>query len=164
MFDAPGAGTSAGEGTTLIGLNLEGAAVGYYIDANETFHAFLRSSHGKYTTFEAPGACPGNIPSGCHGSGAWDINAFGVVVGPYEDTSGNYVAHTFIRTPDGKFTTFAVPGSSMEAGQGTLPSSFSGLNQFGAITGLYYDANNTFHGYLRYPNGTFVDFEAPGRI
>jgi predicted membrane protein len=162
VFDAPGAGTASGEGTTVIGLNLQGTTAGYYIDANQTFHAFLRSSNGKYTTFEAPGACTGTIPTGCHGSGAWDINAFGIAVGPYEDTSGNYVAHTFIRFPNGYITTFAVPGSSMQAGQGTLPASLTGLNQYGAITGLYYDANNTFHSYLRSPNGKFVDFEAPG--
>ena len=50
----------------------------------------------------------------------------------------------------------------MEAGQGTLPASLSGLNDFGAITGLYYDANNVFHGFLRKPDGTFIKFEAPG--
>ena len=64
--------------------------------------------------------------------------------------------------PDGTITTFEVPGSSMEAGQGTLPASFSGLNNLGAITGLWYDENNNFHGFLRSPDGTFADFEAPG--
>ena len=76
--------------------------------------------------------------------------------------SGNFVAHTYVRSPNGTFTTFAVPGSSMEAGQGTLPASLSGLNDFGAISGLYYDANNVFHGFLRKPGGTFIKFEAPG--
>jgi len=50
----------------------------------------------------------------------------------------------------------------MESGQGTLPASLSGLNDFGAITGLYYDVNNVFHGYLRNPDGRFIKFEAPG--
>jgi hypothetical protein len=50
----------------------------------------------------------------------------------------------------------------MEAGQGTLPAGFSGLNVWGAITGVYYDANNGFHGYLRTPEGNFITFEAPG--
>ncbi|HET6218650.1 MAG TPA: hypothetical protein VFE27_16630 [Acidobacteriaceae bacterium] len=31
-----------------------------------------------------------------------------------------------------------------------------------AITGQYYDANNTFHGFLRDPFGHFTTFEAPG--
>jgi hypothetical protein len=159
-FDDPHATNLAGGGTNVVGMNLEGAVVGAYITA--TYHGFVRSPEGKFTTVDWPGACAMSISEGCHGSGVWDINTFGTMVGPYEDTSGNFVAHTGIRTPDGKVTTFAVPGSSMEAGQGTLPASFSGLNQWGAITGLYYDANNGFHGYLRSPWGTFIKFEAPG--
>jgi probable HAF family extracellular repeat protein len=50
----------------------------------------------------------------------------------------------------------------MLAGEGTLPASFSGLNQWGAITGLYYDVNYVFHGYVRDPAENFHDFEAPG--
>ena len=50
----------------------------------------------------------------------------------------------------------------MEAGQGTLPASFSGLNDSGTIAGQYYDANNTFHGYVRDSSGHFTTYEAPG--
>ena len=160
-FDAPGAGTSPGQGTTVLGLNLEGAVVGFFLNA-KTYYAFARTPDGKFKTFSAPGACNMSVEEGCHGTGAWNINFFGTIVGPYEDTSGNFVAHTFVRSSDGRFVTFEVPGSSMEAGQGTLPASLSGLNDFGAITGLYYDANNVFHGFLRKPDGTFIKFEAPG--
>ena len=160
-FDAPGAGTAAGQGTIVIGLNLEGSVVGAFLNAN-TYYGFVRTPDGKFKTFAAPGACNMSVDEGCHGTGAWNINFFGTIVGPYEDTSGNFVAHTFVRNPNGTFTTFAVPGSSMEAGQGTLPASLSGLNDFGAITGLYYDVNNVFHGFLRKPDGTFIKFEAPG--
>ena len=160
-FDPPGSGTAPGQGTIVHGLNLEGSIVGAFLNAN-TFYGFVRTPDGKYKTFAAPGACNMSIDDGCHGTGAWNINFFGTIVGPYEDTSGNFVAHTFVRSPNGTFTTFAVPGSSMEAGQGTLPASLSGLNDLGAITGLYYDANNVFHGYLRNPSGTFIKFEAPG--
>jgi uncharacterized membrane protein len=164
-FDPPGTAQISYpgfEGSGAIGLNAEGAVVGYFVDANFAVHAYIRNPDGKFITYDSPGACTTSQNVGCHGSGAWNINALGVAVGPYEDTSGNFVAHVAIRFPDGKFTTFAVPGSSMEAGQGTLPASFSGLNLSGQITGLYYDANNTFHGYLRNPDGKFVDFEAPG--
>lgn len=159
-FDDPDATVQAGGGTIVVGMNLEGATVGAYL--TETYHGFVRSPDGKFTTVDWPGACAMSVSQGCHGSGVWNINAFGTMVGPYEDTSGNFVAHTAIRTPDGKITTFAVPGSSQEAGQGTLPASFSGLNQWGEITGLYYDANNGFHGYLRSRDGKFITFEAPG--
>jgi hypothetical protein len=164
-FDPPGTNQSfypGANGSAAIGLNAEGAVVGYFVDANFVTHAYLRTPDGKFTTYDWPGACTTSQNAGCHGSGAWNINALGVVVGPYEDTSGNFVAHTGIRFPDGKITTFEVPGSSMEAGQGTLPAGFSGLNVWGAITGVYYDANYGFHGYLRTPEGNFITFEAPG--
>ena len=42
-FDAPNAGTGAGQGTSPLGINREGAITGYYIDANNVGHGFLRS-------------------------------------------------------------------------------------------------------------------------
>ena len=153
-FDAPGAGTAPGQGTIVHGLNLQGSIVGSFLGAN-TYQGYVRTPEGKFKTFAAPGACNMSVDEGCHGTGAWNINFFGTIVGPYEDTSGNFVAHTFVRSSDGRFMTFEVPGSSMQAGQGTLPASLSGLNDFGAITGLYYDANNVFHGFLRKPRWHF---------
>ena len=160
-FDGPGTATGAAAFTRPNAINLEGAIAGSYLDAGGAFHGFVRSAGGKFTTFVAPGECTGGVNQGCHGTGAWNINLFGTIVGAYEDASGDFVAHTFIRSPSGKFTRFAVPGSSKKAGQGTLPARSSGLNTEGAITGLYYDANNAFHGFLRNPNGTFIKFEAP---
>jgi uncharacterized membrane protein len=161
-FDTPWTGTGAAAFTNPRAISLDGTIVGGYLDTNAAFHAFRRSPDGTFINFVAPGECTTNVPAGCHGTGAWDINLFGTIVGAYEDTSGNFVAHTYIRSPDGKFKTFSVPGSSQQAGQGTLPATASGLNVEGAITGLYYDANNAFHGFLRKPNGTFIKFEAPG--
>jgi len=55
-FDAPGAGTTALQGTfTQQNIN-SGDIVGYYIDANGVAHGFIRSKHGSFTTFDAPGA------------------------------------------------------------------------------------------------------------
>jgi hypothetical protein len=42
-FDAPGAGTGAGQGTLPLLNNAEGAITGYDIDANGAFHGFLRN-------------------------------------------------------------------------------------------------------------------------
>jgi hypothetical protein len=42
-FDAPGAGTGAGQGTLPLLDNAEGAITGYDIDANGAFHGFLRN-------------------------------------------------------------------------------------------------------------------------
>ncbi len=52
------------------------------------------------------------------------------------------------------FTTFDPPGS-----QGTTPTS---INPAGQITGNYFDANFTTHGFVRAADGTITSFEAPG--
>ena len=46
-----------------------------------------------------------------------------------------------------------------EQGQGTVPFS---INTAGAIAGMYYDANNAYHGFVRAATGTITTFEAPG--
>ncbi len=51
------------------------------------------------------------------------------------------------------FTTFDPPGS-----QGTSPVS---INPAGQITGNYFDANFTTHGFLRASDGTLTSFDAP---
>ena len=159
-FDAPGAG---GFGTTPLAINLEGAIVGYYTDSNYSFHAFLRSPDGKFTTWIGPDACTGNGSEGCFGSGASNINVFGIIAGGFEDDSGNFVHHDFVRSAEGKLRVFDVPGAGTGSYQGTgCPGCDSGLNQWGAIAGTYIDANSVQHGFLRSPDGKFTTFDAPG--
>jgi uncharacterized membrane protein len=159
-FDVPGAG---GYGTTPIALNLEGAVVGFYTDSNYSFHAFLRNREGEFTTWIGPDACTGNGSEGCFGSGASNINAFGTIVGGFEDNSGNFVHHDLVRSPDGKLKTFDVPGAGTGSYQGTgCPGCALGLNQLGAIAGIYSDADSVNHGFLRSPDGKFTTFDAPG--
>jgi hypothetical protein len=157
-FDVTGAG---GYGSFPIALNLEGAVVGYYTDSNYSFHAFLRSPDGKFTTWIGPDACTGNGSEGCYGSAATNINAFGTSAGGFMDN--NFVGHGLIRSPDGKLTTFDVPGAGTGSYQGTgCPGCALGLNQLGAIAGIYSDANSVNHGFLRGPDGKFTTFDAPG--
>jgi len=159
-FDVTGVG---GYGSTPIAINLEGAVVGYYTDSNFSFRAFLRSPDGKFTTWIGPGACTGNGSEGCYGSAAFNINFFGTIAGGYQDNSVNFVGHGLIRSPDGKLTTFDAPGAGTGSGQGTgCPVCARGLNQSGAIAGIYSDANSVNHGFLRSPDGRFTTFDAPG--
>jgi hypothetical protein len=159
-FDVPGAG---GYGSTPIAISLEGAIVGYYTDSNYVFHAFLRSPDGKFTTWSGPDACTGNGSEGCFGSGATNVNAFGTIAGGFEDNSGNFVHHGFVRSSDGKLKTFDVPGAGTGGYQGTgCPGCALGLNQLGAIAGIYSDANSVNHGFLRSANGEITTFDAPG--
>ena len=159
-FDVPGAG---GYGTTPKAINFEGAVAGVYTDSNYTFRAFLRSPDGTFTTWIGPYACTGNGSEGCFGSGASNINAFGTVAGGFEDNSGNFVHHGFVRNAEGKLKMFDVPSAGTGSYQGTgCPGCNVGLNQFGAIAGIYSDTNSVNHGYLRSPDGKFTTFDAPG--
>jgi hypothetical protein len=159
-FDPPDAG---GSGTFPKVINIEGTIVGNYTDSNDSFHAFLRSPDGKFKTWIGPDACTGNGSEGCYGSGGSNINAFGTITGGFEDNSGNFVHHSYMRNAEGKLKTFDVPAAGIGSYQGTgCPGCNLGLNQFGAIAGIYSDANSVNHGFLRSPDGKFTTFDAPG--
>src|SRR3984893_14635405 len=51
-FDAPGAGTAAGQGTFANGMNTEGTVVGFIRDANAARHGFLRAPDGTFTILD----------------------------------------------------------------------------------------------------------------
>lgn len=157
-FDAPGVG---GYGTNPIAINLEGSVVGWYTDANYVFHSFVRYADGKYSTFFAPGQCETNGSQGCYGSELSNINLLGLSVGNLMDNS--FVQHGFIRYADGSFSKYDAPGAGTGQYQGTgCPGCFLGLNQFGAIAGIYTDSNNVFHGFIRSTDGNIKSFDAPG--
>jgi hypothetical protein len=158
-FNIPGAG---GGGPDPIAMNLEGSIAGYYTDSNSSFHAFLRTPDGKITTWIGPDECTGSTSEGCYGSGATNINVFGIVVGGYEDNSGNFVHHSFVRSLDGKLRIFDAPGAGSGSYQGTgCPGCALGFNVWGAVAGTYIDTNSVQHGFLRSPDGTFTSFDAP---
>jgi len=159
-FDVPGA---AGYGTFPRAMNVQGAVVGTYTDANYSFRAFLRSPEGKFTTWIGADACTGNGSEGCYGSGASNINFFGIIAGGFEDNTGNFVHHNFLRNANGKLKVFDIPGAGNGNSQGSgCPGCNLGLNQFGAVAGIFSDANSVNHGFLRSPDGRITVFDAPG--
>jgi hypothetical protein len=56
---------------------------------------------------------------------------------------------------------FDAPGAGNAQGSG-LGTQGEDINPAGAITGLYADANNVMHGFLRTPRGRLITFDAPG--
>jgi hypothetical protein len=146
-FDAPGVGTTEAEmGTYPQSINPEGTITGYFWDANWVGHGFLRTRDGRITTFDAPGA--GADPGSTEGTFPMAINANGTITGYLQDTK--WLTHGFSRSPDGKFTTFDVPG------EGTVPGTWEGtwpmrINANGTITGGYNDSSGVYHGFLRIP-------------
>jgi hypothetical protein len=148
-FDVPGAGTAANQGTYMAsyeGLSSEGAVVGWFLDANNVNHGYLRAPDGAITTFDAPGAGTGAN----QGTLAYGVSP--AIPGVYYD--GNNVLHGFVRSEAGDFTTIDVPGA--------IGTNVQNINLRGAIDGDYYDTNGASHGFLRGPYGTIVEFDAPG--
>ena len=58
-FDAPGAGTGPNQGTFGYAINLGRTIMGFYLDASNVYHGFVRATDGGITTFNAPGAGTG---------------------------------------------------------------------------------------------------------
>jgi len=151
-------------GTTIaVGLNLEGAIVGLSTDQNGAFRPFVRHPDGTFATWSVAGECDTPNTTGCYGSGAFTINAFGTISSGYEDNSGNFVGHGLLRAIDGRLTVYNVPGAGTGLYQGTgCPGCARPINLFGAVAGYYIDGNNVVRGYLRSPGGEFTTFDVPG--
>jgi|SRR5579863_628486 len=169
-FVGPGScdtGTSTGcYGNEVTAINFWGISVGNFMDNSGNFvgTGLIRFPDGTLKTFEAPGAGTGTDQgTSCPGC-ASGLNQWGAIAGPYIDS--NSVQHGFLRSPDGKFTTFDAPGAGTGSGQGTgCPSDCPTiLNDLGAIAGNYIDASYVLHGYLRSPEGKIVTVDPLGSI
>ena len=134
-IDVPGAGSVpvSFQGTQSYGINPAGAITGWYADASNVNHGFVRSPLGAITTFEAPGAGT----SDGQGTFGASVNPSGAIAGFYVDA--NNVSHGFVRSPDGRFTVLDAPGAGTGAYQGTIAAA---NNPAGLVTGFYVDANN----------------------
>ncbi len=153
-------------GSELSNINFFGLGVGNYMDntTNLVQHGFIRQADGTLTRFDAPGAGTGpGQGTGCPGCFA-GLNQLGEIGGIYTDSKTVY--HGFIRTPNGKFTSFDAPGAGTGNSQGTgCPSDCPViLNNKGALTGAFIDANNVLHVYLRGPEGKIVTVDPAGSI
>ena len=154
-FDAPGAGTAPGQGT-YVGwatcLNPAGTVTGWFVDANNVSHAFIRSTNGTITTFDAPGA---GTASG-QGTYSWSINSSGAVTAVVVDSFG--LQHGYLRYANGSFRVFEVPGAGKNPGQGTIPQ---GIDSKGIIVGSFLDPDGLNNGFWRAWNGQITHFRAP---
>jgi len=140
-FDIPGAAL----GIFSQSINNIGVATGYYNDANDAWHGFVRGSLGKITIIDVPGGT---------NTVAFASNALGTITGRYTDTT-NFVRHCFLRDTHGNFSTIDAPG----AVNGTFVTT---INDRGAVAGRYNDANCVSHAFIRNSLGTFATFDAPG--
>lgn len=152
-FDAPAAGTAAGQGTFGQAINPAGEIAGLYVDGSNVSHGFLRARDGTLTTIDV---AAGGTGAG-QGTFLLSINPAGATAGDYVDASN--VEHGMLRARNGSITTIDVPGAGTGAGQGTHALN---INPKGEISGRFVDANSVSHGFLRAPDGTITTFDVPG--
>jgi uncharacterized membrane protein len=138
-------------GIFAYGVNTSGRIAGFYTDANNVFHAFLRDTSGKTSNIDPPGTVPGFLG----GAEAFGINAGGAITGFY--FSANFLSHGFIRDNLGTFVTIDVPSAGVI--YGTVAQA---INAEGVTTGNYSDANFANHGFIRDEHGAVGTFDAPG--
>jgi hypothetical protein len=142
-------------------INLWGVMVGNLLlltDNNSPaflhFHGFILQPSGKLTLFDPPGSQETDIPT-------YSINDLGAITGDYWTCNAalsSCAVHGFVRAPDGKYSSFDVPGASADGldGGGTYPQ---GINDLGEVSGYYVDANFVFHGFVRRPDGRITTFD-----
>jgi hypothetical protein len=149
--ECTGNGSEGCYGSGATNINAFGTIAAGYNDKNLVHHGLVRTRAGKLITYDVSGA----QATGCPGCSS-GLNQWGTIAGIYSDA--NSVNHGYLRSSDGKFTTFDAPGAGTDVDEGTgCPSDCpTSLNDFGAVTGTYIDANFVFHGYLRSPNGIIV--------
>jgi uncharacterized membrane protein len=144
ILDAPGAGTSSGEGTEVADMNSSGVIVGGInigvVNGVNTTHSFIRAAGGAYTIFDPPQA--NGLTSFAEG-----VNDSGAVVGTFRDSS--LVRQSYLRQADGTFVTFNDPDAAQ------LPFSSTNLgtvayriNASGVVTGLFSDSAGVRHGFV----------------
>jgi probable HAF family extracellular repeat protein len=129
-----------GDQQFVLGINDSGTLVGslqYPVIGIDI--GFVLSSDGVLTTFSVPGVARTYVGG---------INNAGTVVGSFDDANGQ--RHGYLRSPDGDFTIFDVPGFVGN----TQPE---GINNLGDVVGTA-----GLHGFLRTADGTFVVLDVPG--
>lgn len=136
--------------TFIIGLNNLGDFTGEYYNGS-VFAGFV-NYRGKVQSVVYPGSI---FNEGC------SLNDFGFGVGVYQNSNtGPY--HGFLRSPNGNLTTVDVPSANTAANQGTV---LLGINDFGWISGHFWDSSGSEHGFLGIPNGKsfkFIQIDVPG--
>ena len=168
-LDAPGAGAGlgppvmghpellSGQGTLATSVNDEGTISGYFIDAKDVRHGFLRDKLGTFLVFDAPGGGD-TVPE--------SINDSGEVAGTYDDpptivnnihfrSYSSGAVHGFLRDANGKVTLCDLPPGDNAPWEGPHPQTVS---DDGAVVGWYGRNRDVF---IRDAHGAYTTFSIP---
>ena len=146
--------------TSPSGIISGGTIVGYYEDAKDVYHGFLRDPHGKFTIINEPNAGT----KAYQGTWPYGINPQGAITGGYVDSTDLW--HGFLRDPEGNFTSFDGPTLYLPGPCPPLYSQGDSINAAGWIAGDYIDSCfGGDHGLLRNPKtGDITEFDAPDAV
>ncbi len=140
-IEVPGAATT----TFAFGINNRGQVTGGYDDASGRLHGFIRDRHGRFTTYDIPGAFSTIVSR---------INDRGQIVGDYfetEETFAQGIKRGFLLDA-GRLVRIDAPGASS--------TEVVGIDNLGRLVGEAYDAT-TASGYL-WQRGRFTTITGPG--
>ena len=114
-------------GTITQGMNDALTISGYYFDANNIAHGFIKPFNKQVVQIDIPGA---------DNTECYAINNFGAITGRYMI---NGIRHGFILV-NGKVYTIDYPGAAQ--------TWIAGINDAGCIAGFYIDAFGNTHGFV----------------
>ena len=138
-------------------MNDEGTISGYFIDAKDVRHGFLRDKLGTFLVFDAPGGGD-TVPE--------SINDSGEVAGTYDDpptivnnihfhSYSSGAVHGFLRDANGKISLCDLPLADNAPWEGPHPQTVS---DDGAVVGWYGGNRDVF---IRDAHGAYTTFSIP---
>jgi hypothetical protein len=157
IFDVPGAGKQAGQGTLALSINASGEVTGYYVDDRYVSHGFVRSAAGTITEFNVNGAGT----KGNQGTEPCCINDSGVISGSIID--GGNTFRGFVSTDTGAATIYSAPKAGTGVRDDLNLGTYGGaINDSNTVTGSYIDGKGVCHGFIRSSSGTITTFDVSG--
>jgi uncharacterized membrane protein len=102
--------------TQVIGINNNGATVGFYIDTAGNTHGFKKPNNKDAVTVDLPGTTFNQLLG---------LNNKGQAAGYFQDAAG--LQHAYVRQKDGSFLVLALPQPSSQA---------TGVNDKGTVVGF----------------------------
>jgi hypothetical protein len=122
-------------------MNSKGTIVGTVTTSSRKTYGFLRQTNGKMTKVEYPGAQYTSV---------YGINDSGTIVGSF---SGRH-DQVFLRTADGKFTSFVPSNTQFLEG-------FAFIDNLGNVAGTIITTDDFFECYVRTSDGRITLFTGP---
>jgi hypothetical protein len=149
LFDAPGT-DGTGLGTLPIAIDKAGNVAGLWATSHPPTHAFLRDSHGNFTSFDGPHIGTGQD----QGTFVQAMSQKGDIAGFYTDQKNHN--HGFVRSARGRFKIIDARGAHVSSGGTKIYA----INADGSVAGVY-NGDFSGHGFLIDADKNQFEFDIP---